>query len=812
MRIISLALLFALTSTTAFAIAPVLEKLEPIGGQRGTAVKLTLVGQGLGDRTQVISKIPATLTPLSPPREMELQGKELPYLLEISADAAVGVYPIRIQTQEGLSNVLLFSVGAFPETADKETEAAGRDVGEPLNDALETAQAITTPVTVNGTLPGPDRDFYRFSAKAGQNLVLEVESRRIGSAIDPAIELFDASGKRLAWNQDAAGIGVDARLDHKFVKDGEYLVAVRDSRFSKQDQDFYRLKIGRYTYADGLFPLGGKRGETIDVELFGGNLHEPVKVRADLVTEDPVAEFTYVQVPGQAGVLPMRLALGDEPDVIEPESRAVHQLQPGTVVNGRISKPGETDSYKISVKEGEKWHVQLRAARLGTSSLYGVLTLYDGKGEKLGTTREISARYKLSNLDVVEDPNADQHMSFAVPEGVDEIRIEVEDLLGRGGDLFAYRLVAKQQPADFSLTILTQQVNIPLRGSALVTVRSERQGYKGPIKLSIPNLPADIILNGGHIPFHEHQGASLAASTGFLTLTPKPGARPQMANLEIWGEAEVEGKLIRRRARGPGMQANVTFRIGERTVRENVAPWLGSDLPAMVVKEQPAVVELMTPHYIKLIQGTHTEIPWQFTPRSKGLAMAGDPRRTRLMSTPNVRVRVTRRQERDTKNPNQGVFVLSSQVGWGPGKFEVVLPVKIKVDGREETIYSPAITIDVVRAYEVEPAQEVTALEPGGTSELVARLRREEGFDREVEVKAENLPLGVACETVKVPGTDNEFRLSCKVETDAASGEFEIDLATSSTVIGGEDKEIPFSPPPFKAKVKIAGEKLQAER
>ena len=90
MRIINLALLFALTSTTAFAIAPVLEKLEPIGGQRGTAVKLTLVGLGLADRTQVISEIPAALTPLSPPREMELQGKELPYLLEISADAAVG--------------------------------------------------------------------------------------------------------------------------------------------------------------------------------------------------------------------------------------------------------------------------------------------------------------------------------------------------------------------------------------------------------------------------------------------------------------------------------------------------------------------------------------------------------------------------------------------------------------------------------------------------------------------------------------------------------------------------------------------------
>ena len=810
MRTTIFALLLALTCTTAFAIPPLLEKLEPIGGQRGTAVKLTLVGKGLTDRTQVISKIPAALTPLSPPREMDLQGKELPYLLEINADAAVGVYPVRIQTQEGLSNVLLFSVGAFPEAADKEIEAVGLDVGEPLNDDPETAQAVTTPVTINGALPGPDRDFYRFSAKAGQNLVIEVESRRIGSAIDPAIELFDLSGRRLAWNQDAPGIGVDARLDHKFAKDGEYLVAVRDSRFSEQKQDFYRLKIGQYAYADGVFPLGWKRGETIDVELFGGNLAKPVKVRANLTTEDSVAEFTYVNLPGDAGVLPMRLALGDDPEVFELESAGHRELQSGTVVNGRISKPGEIDRYKFSVKEGEKWHIQLQAARLGTSNLYGVLNLYDGKDEKLGTTREIGARYKLSNLDVAEDPNADQHMSFEAPEGVDEIRIEVEDLLGRGGDLFAYRLVAKQQPADFSLTILTQQVNMPLRGSALVSVRSDRQGYKGPIKLSIPNLPGDIIMNGGHIPFHEHQGASLAASIGFLTLTPKPGAQPKTLNLEVWGEAEVDGKLIRRRARGPGMQSNVTFKIGERTVNNNVAPWLGSDLPAAVVKEQPAVIELMAPHYIKLIQGTKTEIPWQFTPRSRGLSMADKTQRTSLMSTPNVRV--TRRLERDPKNPNKGVFVLGSQVGWGPGKFEVVLPAKIKVDGREETIYSPAITIDVVRAYEVEPAEEVTTLEPGGTTELVARLRREEGFDREVEVKAENLPLGVACEAAKVPGTDNEFRLPCTVEADAAGGEFEIDLATSSTVIGGEDKEIPFSPPPFKAKVKIAGGELRASR
>jgi len=98
-------------------------------------------------------------------------------------------------------------------------------------------------------------------AKAGQKLVFEVEARRSGSGIDPAIEIFDSSGREMARNDDAPGLGVDSRVEVMFPKSGEYRVQVHDSKFSEQAQNFYRLKIASYPYAETIFPLGGRRGE-----------------------------------------------------------------------------------------------------------------------------------------------------------------------------------------------------------------------------------------------------------------------------------------------------------------------------------------------------------------------------------------------------------------------------------------------------------------------------------------------------------------------------------------------------------------------
>ena len=84
---------------------------------------------------------------------------------------------------------------------------------------METAEAIrSTPVTVNGTLRGPERDFYRISAKSGERRVFEVEARRCGSAIDPVLRILDGAGKQLARSDDSAGTGLDTRLEVGFPR------------------------------------------------------------------------------------------------------------------------------------------------------------------------------------------------------------------------------------------------------------------------------------------------------------------------------------------------------------------------------------------------------------------------------------------------------------------------------------------------------------------------------------------------------------------------------------------------------------------
>src|SRR5437867_3252874 len=246
--------------------APVLKTIKPRGAQRGTRFTLTLVGQDLVPGSELITTLPATITRLAPPKDLKKPESELPFLIELRQDAPVALYPVRLKSEDGISNLILFSVSDLPEIeVEKEIEKKDRLKGTIIRD-------ISPPVVVNSELGAAEQDVFRFNARMGQTLVFEVEARRMGSAIDPVVRILDSTGREVAANDDAPGIGVDCRLQYKFPRAGEYRVIVHDSRFSEQEQNFYRLKIGSYLFSQGIFPLGWQRGKDIEVTLFGGNL------------------------------------------------------------------------------------------------------------------------------------------------------------------------------------------------------------------------------------------------------------------------------------------------------------------------------------------------------------------------------------------------------------------------------------------------------------------------------------------------------------------------------------------------------------
>ncbi len=70
---------------------------------------------------------------------------------------------------------------------EPEVESAGQ------NTSVAAAQAIDAPVTVNGKLMAGENDF-RFKARKGEKLVLEVNADRLGSPLDSMLEILDAKG------------------------------------------------------------------------------------------------------------------------------------------------------------------------------------------------------------------------------------------------------------------------------------------------------------------------------------------------------------------------------------------------------------------------------------------------------------------------------------------------------------------------------------------------------------------------------------------------------------------------------------------
>jgi hypothetical protein len=812
------AALFISVSLAASGAPPVLTELEPRGAQRGKSFTLTMGGKNLSEGAQVLSNLPAAFTPLTPPQENMAAGRKLPFLVELKADAAIGAYPIRVQTQDGISNVLLFTVGAFPEVTEEESRSESR---EHSNDSMETAERIEAPVIVNGTLRGADRDYYRIRAKQGERLVLEVEARRLGSAIDPVLSIMDSSGKQIARSDDAPALGVDSRLDVTFPRDGDYYAMVHDARFSRQTQNFYRLKVGKFAYADGMFPLGWKRGEKIDVELFGGSFSAPVKTAVDLSGYNPKLEFTRLNVPGEAGSLPFLFVVGDLPEQIEPAHAADEPvaLAPATVMNGRISKSGEVDHYKLAVSPGDHWGLELRARGLGTSRLDGVLSIYDAKGKKLASAGDKPPKEDVFSLLSAGRTSSDPWLDFTVPKDVSEVVVAVEDLLHRGGPGFAYRLTASKQPSDFTLTVMDPYVNIPAKGTVAVNVSVNRRGFNGPIQLSIPDS-GDFIVDGGHIAGEWKDDAYSISRNGTMTLTAKPDAKPRkLAELAIWGEGKTEaGAIVRRRAQCLGMMTRVAGGTGiaDAEGRENqnpfVAPWLGFDLPVVVTGEEPGELTSNAPRVLRLVQGTGYELAWNFKPRnpdakppeSVGADVSAPP-------AAEIQVRRAKAVKKAEKYAEKGEFDVFTTTRTPLEKFDLLLSGQSESDdGEEGGLLAPAITIEIVQGYSVTAPKVPVALQPGGKTELVGAFHREPEFAQPVSIAAESLPAHVSCQPVELRSAESEYRLSCQAEASAKPGEYEFQLTPSSVVVGLDKRETPYKIPPVTAKL-VIGENKTAQ-
>jgi hypothetical protein len=108
-------------------------------------------------------------------------------------------------------------------------------------------QAVDFPCTITGRIGKPNEvDAFRFSAKKGQQLLFEVESRSLGYPLDAVLKLTDEAGKQLAMVDDPPGNREGARdpeLQFVVPQDGKYTVELRDLHGEGGFRFVYRLRI-----------------------------------------------------------------------------------------------------------------------------------------------------------------------------------------------------------------------------------------------------------------------------------------------------------------------------------------------------------------------------------------------------------------------------------------------------------------------------------------------------------------------------------------------------------------------------------------
>ncbi|MDA1053741.1 MAG: PPC domain-containing protein, partial [Planctomycetota bacterium] len=246
------ACLMTLTAQSAFGqVPPVLNTVFPAGGQAGQSVEVTVSGSNLqGLQTLHCNSPGVRCESLEPTR----------FRLTIPADMPPGLYDLWAVGDNGVSAPRTFAIGNRAEQLELEP-----------NETMSESMPVPLDVVINGQLDkAADSDHFRFEAKRGQRVVIECWAERVDSRLRAVLEVFDATGRRLAVNRGY--FGIDPLIDFRVPADGSYVVKVQDLTSSGSAEHYYRLDIDTGPRVAFSVPSVVQRGKASRVTLYGWNL------------------------------------------------------------------------------------------------------------------------------------------------------------------------------------------------------------------------------------------------------------------------------------------------------------------------------------------------------------------------------------------------------------------------------------------------------------------------------------------------------------------------------------------------------------
>jgi hypothetical protein len=529
-RFLTAAVLFVVTVPVLRANPPEASYIFPAGGQRGTTVKVRVGGMFLHEKcrwemfgpgvvpSKELIRIPTLwfegpLLPLPESQQAEDYPKDMAGDVVIARDAALGMRPWRLWTSQGATSSLKFVVGDLPEVIEDEIE------GDPI------PVKVKLPLTINGRIfPRGNIDVWSFDARKGQAIRCEIVAARLGSPLDARLDVLDPNGRKIAENYDS--FGADPQVQFTAPADGTYSVRIQDTRHDGGQAFVYRLTLSAEPHVDRVYPLGGRRGSKVALQVIGlGLAGGPHEVILPATKELEILQTLTI---GDKQTNGFWLELDDLPEYV---GSAEAPVTLPAIFNGRVDKAGAVDVWKWTARKGEVFDFDLRAGRLG-SPLDGVLTISDPTGKELAKAEAGAGQI---------DPN----LIFTAPaDGTYTVCVQ-DRLRSRGGPAFAYRLRVAPPTADFRLVLATDAVTLPRGGQAKLKILAERLGgFKEAIALTCAGLPEGVSASSIIMA----PGQNMAE----LILKASAGARIDVSCCTITGTAKIDNQMMARIASRSG--------------------------------------------------------------------------------------------------------------------------------------------------------------------------------------------------------------------------------------------------------------------
>jgi hypothetical protein len=465
--------------------------------------------------------------------------------ITVAPDAKPGRREIRVITKRGISNPLSFYVGQVPEVTRKPMKTCqlpvlGKEYQAQRKRPREEEEVrIAVPCTMNGQVAPGEVNRYRFPATKGQRLVISAKARDLVPYVPDGVpgwfqavlKLFGPDGREVAYNDDFRS-NPDPLIYYEVPDDGEYLLTINEALFRGRESFVYRITVGELPFVTSIFPLGGRVGEPVKIEMDGWNL-EKAALQPPPKDAKP-GQHLLAAASGNLVSNYVPFALDTLPECLEQEPNdepaKPQKVQLPIIVNGRMDRPGDWDVLEVEGKAGETIVAEVQARRLG-SPMDSFLKVTGPDGKIIALNDDHFDAASGFNTD-----HADSYVMVKLPSN-GKYLIHLGDTRRQAGKEYAYRLRISQPQPDFVLRMVPARMIMPSKGSAAVTVFAMRKdGYDGPIQLSFKDLPQGFQSPGATLPAkQEVVGLGLTTT---LAMTEKP------VNLTVVGTAKVGDREI----------------------------------------------------------------------------------------------------------------------------------------------------------------------------------------------------------------------------------------------------------------------------